>query len=81
MTNAGVMVYNGSMAIEESPDFLTTQQAAEELGITRQGVLALVRRNLLTAIRLGQVFAFKRAEIERYKQERKPRGRPRKSGE
>lgn len=79
MTLAAVVVYNEGMATKERHDLMTTQEAASELGITRKGVIALVRRDLLTAVRIGKSFVFERAEIERYQQERKPRGRPRKS--
>ena len=54
---------------------LTTNQAADELGITANGVRKLVERQQLRASRFGNAFAFEPADVERAKA-RPGRGRP-----
>ena len=57
-------------------DLMTTSEAAAALGISRQGVSALVRRGLLRALRLGYQNVFTREEVERYQRERRRPGWP-----
>jgi excisionase family DNA binding protein len=55
---------------------LTTKQAATELGIQPGSVKKLCQRGILKAERIGRDWLISRDEIERYKAERKPVGRP-----
>jgi excisionase family DNA binding protein len=55
---------------------LTTQQAAEALGMTVQGVHALIRKGNLRAQKLGRDYLLSSADVERVKSSRPPPGRP-----
>lgn len=59
---------------------MTTTQAAQALGITVQGVIAAINRGTLEATKLGEgrrgTWSITRAEVERYKVERRRPGRP-----
>ena len=61
-------------------EMMTTNEAAALLGMTRQGVRALIVRGALPARRIGaRLYVLRRAEVEAYRQTRvgKPkRGRP-----
>jgi excisionase family DNA binding protein len=54
---------------------LTSIEAAERLGITKRGLLKLVERGALRAMRHGNAFAFSPADIERARSRPRP-GRP-----
>jgi excisionase family DNA binding protein len=56
----------------------TTQEAARLLGLTQQGVLAAIRRGKLNAEKHGRDWQISDEEIERYRQEPRQRGRPKK---
>jgi excisionase family DNA binding protein len=62
-------------------NLLTTQQAAEALGISQKGVLKAIERGTLKAQKFGSerrgVYLIERADVERYDRERKI-GRPKK---
>jgi excisionase family DNA binding protein len=55
----------------------TTQEAARLLGLTRKGVLVAIRRGKLNATKHGRDWQISDEEIERYQQEPRQRGRPR----
>lgn len=55
---------------------LTTKQAAQALGIQPGSVKKLCQRGILRAERNGRDWLISRAEIERYKIERRKAGRP-----
>lgn len=60
---------------------LTTNQAAERLGFTsHRPVVALIRRGVLHAVKLGRDWLIEEAEVERYRVERRPAHRPKKDG-
>ena len=64
----------------EPTDLLTTTQAAEYLGLTRQAIIALTKRQGLGR-RFGHAWLFTRAELDAWRD--KPRikgGRPPKVG-
>lgn len=52
-------------------------QAARELGITRAVLWRHVQAHHLHAERLGHLYVIPRAELERFKRERRKPGRPR----
>jgi len=54
-------------------------QAAKEIGLTRAGVLYAIKKNLLNAEKHGPYYLVTRSEVERYKKNRPPIGRPRKN--
>lgn len=62
-------------------DVLTTRQAAESLGMTHGAVRRAISDKRLTAFTIGASnrHFVTRAEVERYRQERRPPGRPRTS--
>lgn len=59
-----------------STEFLTTTQAATVLRIKRTSVLALIARGRIATTRVGQMHLIDRAELARYKRERRRPGRP-----
>jgi len=54
----------------------TTKQAATELDIQDGSVKKLCQRGVIKAERIGRDWLISRAEIERYKVERRKAGRP-----
>ena len=56
------------------PQLLTTQEAADVLGVTRRRVLAMIRAGQIPAARFGASWAIRPADVERVR-DRKP-GRP-----
>lgn len=57
-------------------DILTAEQAAGELGLAVDTVRRYVYRGLIEASKFGHQIAITRAEVERYRKERKAPGRP-----
>jgi excisionase family DNA binding protein len=57
-------------------DFLTTIQAGELLGVTRKMIIKLINAGRIAATKMGRDYLIPLTEIERYKRERKPAGRP-----
>lgn len=55
---------------------LTTTQAATELGIKPDSVKKLCQRGIMKAERAGRDWLISLEEVERYKIERRPIGRP-----
>lgn len=55
---------------------MTTTQAAEYLGLTRNTVAVYVQRGLIKASRVGPINLITKAECDRYLRERRPRGNP-----
>lgn len=55
---------------------LTTTQAATELGIQPGSVKKLCQRGVLKAERIGRDWLVEKIELERYKEARRGRGRP-----
>jgi excisionase family DNA binding protein len=53
---------------------LTTQQAAEKLGITRQRVGALIRSGRLPAVKVGRDWVLDEKDVDNF--EKQPAGRP-----
>ena len=71
------LAYNISM--ERFADVLTTKQAAEVLGMSHGAVRHAIADGRIVAFKIGasnRQFVT-REEIERYRRERLPRGRPR----
>jgi excisionase family DNA binding protein len=59
-------------------DLLTIEEAAKELGMTAGAVRKAIHNDRITPRRFSpRVVLIPRAEVERYKRERKPAGRPR----
>lgn len=62
----------------EDTDLLTVEATAKELGMTAGAVRKAIQQGRLSPLRFSvRVMLIPRAEVERYKQERRPRGRPR----
>jgi excisionase family DNA binding protein len=63
--------------------YLTTEEAAQALGITQARIRQLILDGTLSAIKLGHeqygTWLVPEAEIEKYKQTRRKRGRPSKN--
>lgn len=55
---------------------MTTQEAAEYLGVTQSRIRQLILAGDITAVRRGRDKWVERAELERYQTVRPPRGRP-----
>lgn len=55
-------------------DFITTKEAADSLGVTRQRVLQLIQDGRLKAEKFGKVYMIRPADL--LKIEAKPMGRP-----
>ena len=56
-------------------DLIDTKTAAEIIGITRQGVISAIKAERLAAYKFGEqrgIWLIKRAEAERYRDERHP---------
>lgn len=60
---------------------MTTDMAAIELEVTRWAVLKAIKDKRLTAEKMGRDYLIARDELDRFKRERRGRGRPRKSVE
>lgn len=56
---------------------MTTQEAAEALGIDRSGVLRLIRHGRLPAEKHGRDWWIKEIDLEAFKAQPRPVGRPR----
>jgi excisionase family DNA binding protein len=60
--------------------YLTTSEAADALGLTVIGVIAAIKRGDIKAEKVGHErrgqWLIPAAEVERYKDERRPQGRP-----
>lgn len=75
------MCYTGvTMPHDEQTDpvYLTTAQAAERLGVTRQRVHQLIQEKRLPAEKFGPLYKIREEDLELVK-DRKRTGRPRKS--
>lgn len=59
-------------------DVMTTDHAAERLGVSRRRVLAMIAAGRLRAVKVGNQWLIRPADLERVR-DRKP-GRPRKTG-
>lgn len=59
-------------------DLITTNEAAESLGVTRQRVLQLIGDGRLKAEKFGNVYMIRRDNLDRI--EERPVGRPPKAG-
>ena len=55
---------------------MTTTQAAEYLRLSPNTVAIYVSRGLIAAKRIGPINWITKAECDRYKRERRPRGNP-----
>ena len=62
-------------AVRRQTRLLTTTEAAELLGVTRDGVYKLVTRGKLRAMRHGNAYAFERADVAQARRHPRP-GRP-----
>lgn len=63
----------------EDSDLLTVEEAARELGMVAGAVRRAIHEGRITPRRFSpRVMLIPRAEVERYKRERRPAGRPRK---
>lgn len=58
---------------------MTTKEAAEYLGVSQSRVRQLIMDGVLTSVKRGRDNWIERAQVERHKVERSPRGRPRKT--
>lgn len=63
---------------QTEPVYLTTAQAAERLGVTRQRIHQLITEERLPAKKLGPIWTIREEDLELVK-DRKRTGRPRKS--
>lgn len=57
-------------------ELVTTDIAAAELGVSRWAVLKAIHQGRLHGEKLGRDYVIERPELERYKRERRGRGRP-----
>jgi excisionase family DNA binding protein len=58
-------------------DWVTTDVAAAELNVTRWAVLKAIRDKRLASVKEGRDHFIAREELDRFKRERRGRGRPR----
>jgi len=49
-------------------EFMTTQEAATNLGFTLQGVSKLIRQKKLTAIRFGKAYLVSKVSVKAYEE-------------
>jgi len=61
-------------------DYVTTKQAAEELGVDPSRVRQLILEGVLTAQKMGRDWVIKRADLKKAKGRPGP-GRPKKAGD
>lgn len=59
-------------------DYVLIPVAAKELGVSRQTLWRHVDAGRLPAERIGRDFVIKRSDLDAFKANRKPAGRPRK---
>lgn len=59
----------------------TTTEAASLLGVQPQTIYRHIKRDVIKAEKKGRDYLISEEELERFKQERKGRGRPRKREE
>ena len=57
---------------------MTVPAAAIALGITSDGVIALIRRGKLSAVKFGRDWAIDAQSVAEYQLNRRPAGRPKK---
>jgi excisionase family DNA binding protein len=57
-------------------EVVTTVKAAEMLGVSRKRVFQLITDGVIKATQYGRSWLIPLSEVERYKRERKPAGRP-----
>lgn len=57
-------------------NLLTTQQAADLLGLDRRTVLKYIERGLIQATKFGRDWQIDPAEVEHFQRERRKPGRP-----
>lgn len=64
------------MAIRPTKDtFFTTREAADYLGFAPDTILRYIYRGLIRAAKHGRDYQITRAECDRYRREKRPRGR------
>ncbi len=61
-------------AMSRPADYITTNEAAGELGVTRQRVLQLIQDGRIKAEKFGNVYMIRRGDLAHI--EEKPMGRP-----
>ena len=61
--------------------YMSTVQAAEELGVNRQRVVALIKQGVLDAERVGRSYLVTEESVERRKKENPGPGRPKENKE
>lgn len=60
-------------------DYLSTHEAAQQLGMSQRWITLLIERGQMRALRVGGVWILPRDAIEDYMRTRRPKGRPRKA--
>ncbi len=60
-----------SKTMPDLNEFMTTQNAAETLGFTLQGVSKLIRQEKLIAIRFGKVYLVSKVSVKTYQERTK----------
>jgi excisionase family DNA binding protein len=56
-------------------DYLSVQEFASKLGLSRSGVIRLIEKKIISAEKLGSIYLIKPSELEKAKN-RPNRGRP-----
>jgi excisionase family DNA binding protein len=64
------------MPLQQNEEFLTTREAAKSLGFAEDTVRRYINEGLIKAKMFGNSWAVSRTEVERYRREKRPVGRP-----
>ena len=65
-----------NLHLPEDKRDLTTEEAAQELGVEPRTVTAHVQRGVIAAKKIAGTYFIERVELERYKAQRRKVGRP-----
>jgi len=68
MLPAVISKSNNKKTMPDLKDYFTTQEAADVLGFTIQGVGKLIRNKKLSAIRVGKMYLVSKVSVKEYQQ-------------
>jgi len=59
-------IFSTKQTMPDIEDFFTTQEAADKLGFTLQGVSKLIRQKKLIAVRVGKMYLVSKNSVKVY---------------
>ena len=60
--------FQSSLTMPDLAEFYTTEEAAQKMGFTLQGVSRMVRQNRLSAVRFGRSWLVSKKSVKEYLQ-------------